>query len=101
MGISNRRWLALLMLAWWSFALLLAGVFPLFQEQMVEAADIMGLDVLGGFASTFLLAVAVFVPLVLILILHARGGFDALARRLTPRGRALERNKPGITVVER
>ncbi|HEV3142752.1 MAG TPA: tetratricopeptide repeat protein [Gemmataceae bacterium] len=51
--------------------------------------------------STFFFAAAVFLPLIVLLVLHETGGLQVLVRRLTPTGRALERNKAGMALFHR
>jgi tetratricopeptide (TPR) repeat protein len=79
----------------------MGAIFPLLGERAQELADIHELDGFGGFISRFLFTGAVLLPLVLLLTLHATGGLEGLVRRLTPSGRALERNKAGLALFQR
>jgi tetratricopeptide (TPR) repeat protein len=101
MATATRRWLALLFLGWCLFAFFLQSVFPLFAEHIEEIADMMGLEGLEYLASSLVFTAAVLVPLVVLLSLFASGGLQLLVRQLSPTGRALERNRAGVSLTER
>jgi tetratricopeptide (TPR) repeat protein len=102
----NQRWLAFFGIIWIAFAYLAGTMIPLFHEHIDETAELLGLDWLGSFFSIFLVAVVVTLPLLTVIILHVTGCtptfvIPALARRFTPNGRALERNRAGISLHQR
>src|SRR5579864_8764382 len=98
--MDRRKRLALLLLLWCAFALLLSELAAtgLVRERIDELADALGLDavvdLLGGVLTTLLLALLV--SLALVLILHGHGGL-ALFRKSVPSG-AQERNKAGLAL---
>ena len=92
----NRIRLAWTLLVWLGFAFAMGELCGagFFQESLDEFADLPGLGWLGSVPSLVLVVGTVLLPLVL--ILHWQGGTAALARKLTPAGRALERNAAGL-----
>jgi tetratricopeptide (TPR) repeat protein len=97
---SQHKWLALFLLGWLGFGLALGATFPFLREPIAEAADLVGLDWLvdrlGGWLSTIVLAGILLPPLVpIFLFLYWSWGIQ-FARKLTPVGRALARNKAGV-----
>src|SRR6516225_6796580 len=100
--MNRRKRLAFILLLWMVFVFLLGEIVAtgLARERIVELVDVMGgqalVDEWGGFLTTIWLALAVIVPLILIFHWRGRGGVSSFLRKLTPSGRANDRNRAGL-----
>jgi tetratricopeptide (TPR) repeat protein len=96
----HRIRLAWSLAAWLVFAYAMGEVASteFFQEFLDEGAALPGLGWLDHVPAFALTMGTVLLPL--FLILHCNGGTITLARKLTPRGRALERNQAGMALFQ-